>query len=132
MCIDTQRDFEPGRTCGVLAVEDVSVGQFLGYIGPGDVHDATIRRIECSTGMVTVLLRSYDGREFGIRFWGVVAVEAHQAEGMMLYTLCELNEAAPIRRFRFVNWEDDSPDDLQIVATDFEVLETLSERSEEK
>lgn len=81
---------------------------FVGYVGPSDLHDATVRQIERVESSVTVFLESYEGRRFALRFWGVARVEA--------------NAPSPHRRFVFVHTEDGAPEMLEIVAEGFEVV----------
>ena len=96
--------------------------EFVGYVGPSDLHNATVRRVESEGVSVTVLLESYEGRRFALRFYGVADWIASDPEGMMLYSLSEMRSVPPHRRFVFANWEDDAPESLEIVAERFEEI----------
>ncbi len=105
--------------------------EFVGYVGSAEIHDAVILRVERTQETVTVFVTAYGGHPFAIRFYGVSSYKAQNAEGMMLYALSETSEGASHRTFHFLNWEEDDPSDLEIVAERFEMLDTMSEAAKD-
>jgi hypothetical protein len=99
--------------------------EFIAYVGSWEIHDAVIQRIENAQQTVTVFLKAYDGRDFAVRCYGVARQEAHNPEGIMLYALSEMSCPAPLRKFVFVNWDEENPARLEIVAESLEILDTL-------
>jgi hypothetical protein len=99
--------------------------EFLAHVGSRDIHDAVILRVETTQQSVTVFLKAYEGRHFAVRFYGVSSYEAQDAEGMMLYALTEMSGASPLHKFLFLNWDEEDPAQLEIVAEGFEMLDTV-------
>jgi len=91
------------------------------YVGPPDLHDGTVLAIEERGADVAVRIRSFEGREFELRFRGVQAVRGHRAEGMLLYALTERREAPSVRRFTFANWDEEDDARLEIDAQELHV-----------
>jgi hypothetical protein len=85
-------------------------GNFLRYVGPPELHDATIERLERDGAVLRVRIRSEDGQLISAEFRGVTEVLATAAEGMLLYALAERRSDGPQRRFVFVNWYDPTHD----------------------
>ena len=85
-----------------------------------DVHDGWIRRVEKETDRLRVFIVTIDGRRVVFEFTGVREVKHNRPEGMLLYALSELREVAPLRRFSFVNWEEEDDGYLEVVALEFQ------------
>lgn len=100
----------------------MSNASFVAYVGDPDIHDGTILAVERRDRAIRVRVRGASGREFVVAFGGVFAVRSNCPEGMMLYALSELRGEPPMRRFVFVNWEDDGKAFLEIDAASFSVL----------
>jgi hypothetical protein len=65
------------------------------YVVDPDFHDGYIKR-------------------YTVTFEGVVWVEAHSPIGMMLYALSDVDSGtAPLRRYDFINWYYDEPDEIE-------------------
>ncbi len=96
--------------------------QFLGYIGDYRVHDSKIEGIVLENTLLTVTLRSYEGEAIAVKFYGVQTMNFIRPIGMMLYSISEMNENAPFRKFHFANWEDDDNASLEIVAEQVEII----------
>jgi hypothetical protein len=97
----------------------VSTERPIKYVGPSTIHDARIAAVHRSSDEVVVHLRTYDAGPLELRFHGVRDVIEREPVGIMLYSLNELPDAPPYRRFLFVNWEDDDARGLEIVARAF-------------
>jgi hypothetical protein len=95
---------------------------FIKYVGPPDLHDASIVAIEQHLDVVVISVRGASGRHFDIVFSGVTVLNSFEPEGMLLYALAELTHDGPGRRFEFVNWDEDAKASLEIEAEDFKVL----------
>jgi hypothetical protein len=80
--------------------------ELLRYIGPWNLHDATIERLEQEGPTLRVRIRAEDGQVISAEFRGVTQVVATAAEGMLLYAVAEMRSDGPQRRFVFVNWYD--------------------------
>jgi hypothetical protein len=95
---------------------------FLRYIGPAELHDATIERLERDGAVVRVRIRSEDGQLITAEFRGVTEILATAAEGMLLYALAEMRSDGPQRRFVFANWYDPGEEgverQLEVLADD--------------
>ena len=61
-------------------------------------------------------VRGTEGNEYCLVFRGVRAVRANRAESMILYALAELTSDGPMRRFTFVNWDEESDASLHVEA----------------
>jgi hypothetical protein len=96
--------------------------EFLRYVGPADVHDAIVVSVHRCEDYADVVLRSDAGRLFTIRFTGVREVRGNEPVGIMVYSLSELKEDAPRRRFAFPNWDEEDKRSLEIVASDFTIF----------
>jgi hypothetical protein len=96
-----------GRWLVPFEFEALVSGDFLHYIGPAELHDATIERLERDGAVLRVRIRSEDGRLLiTAEFRGVTQVLATAAEGMLLYAVAEMRSDGPQRRFVFANWYD--------------------------
>jgi hypothetical protein len=92
------------------------------YVGPADLHDARIISINRDSNNITVNIRNYGGREFGVRFFGVQETQAREFEGMMLYALVERGSDTP-KQYVFVNWDENDSGSLEVTADGFEVID---------
>ena len=104
-------------------------GEFVGYVGTADIHDAVIAGVEQSEASVRVLLKTAESKTLSIQFSAVSRLIERNAVGTMLYALCELSSKRPLRHFLFKNWDDRSPDPLEIFAATVEVTEARGLRS---
>jgi hypothetical protein len=91
------------------------------YIGPPDIHDATIVSLDQSGDCLVVRIRSYEGREFGLRFRGVTGVKSENPEGMMLFALSQCGDHTPYL-FSFSNWDEEDAAFLEVTAEGFETI----------
>ncbi|HEX5704797.1 MAG TPA: hypothetical protein VFX97_16480 [Pyrinomonadaceae bacterium] len=91
-------------------------GSFIGYHYTDDVHDAVVKRVHQENERLQVDIETIEGHAVAFSFTGVQTVDAHQAEGMLLYSLSEMESPPPYRRFVFTNSDDDDPARLEIVA----------------
>jgi len=75
----------------------MSNAEFVGYVGPADLHDGTIVRVEANDEMVSVAVRAESGKVLRIIFAGVREVSSHEPEGMLLCALTELREELSLK-----------------------------------
>ena len=68
-------------------------------------------------------IQSHDGHSFALEFPVVAGIHAVGPEGVMLYALAEMRTRPPLRRFVFVNWDEEDEAALEIVARDLRVIE---------
>ena len=83
------------------------------YVGPPNLHDATIERVEHERSALRVRIRADDGQVISAEFRGVTQVLATAAEGMMLYAVAEMRSDGPQRRFVFANWYDPGEEGIE-------------------
>jgi hypothetical protein len=88
--------------------------QEVTFVEPLDIHDGTALSVHSGLDDSTVSVRSYEGRQFAIRFRDVREVKANNPEGMSLYALMELPSDRE-RRYVFANWDGDAPPSLEEV-----------------
>ena len=98
---------------------------FLAYVGPPDLHDGQIIEVVQNGDTVSVLVQAYTGRRFAIEFSGVAEVRAVEPEGMWLYSLTEMTYPPPLRRFVFVNHEDEHASALELLARQFRLSDVV-------
>jgi|SRR6476660_9781316 len=91
---------------------------FIGYVGIADLHDAVVLRVSVQDKKAEVAVRGYSGREHVIVFEGVDQVEQNAPEGMLLYSLSEMRTQPPLRKFVFVNSQENHPAFLSVLAKD--------------
>jgi|SRR5579884_1865667 len=93
--------------------------EFVGYVGPPEIHDAVIERVDLGPDVLVVGLRTDFGRGPALRieFDQPSAIDQHRAVGMTLYALAELSSENGRRRFQFVNWEEIDDARLELEAT---------------
>jgi len=96
---------------------------FIAYIEPEELHDATLLRFAQEDNRVTVYIQGQEGRSFVFEFLDVTSIHAISPEGMILYSLTEMKAEPPLRRFVFVNWNEEDKAALEIVAKDLRVIE---------
>ena len=89
---------------------------FVAYHYSDDVHDAVVRRVHQENERLQVDIETTEGQSVTFSFTGVQSVDVHQAEGMLLYSLSEMESSPPYRRFVFTNSDDDDSARLEIVA----------------
>lgn len=91
---------------------------FIGYIGDYRIHDSKIKTIEPDKNNIQVSLISEDNEIIRVKFVEVKLVKSNNAEGMILYSISEMKEQLPFRKFVFVNWDEEDDSSLEIVAQD--------------
>lgn len=95
---------------------------FVGYVGGPQLHDASVVRLDSDGKDIHVLIKSLDGGMFRISFLGVQEVSSNRPEGMMLYALAEIKASeGSLRRFSFVNWNENDDARLELIATDYRI-----------
>ncbi|HYT17173.1 MAG TPA: hypothetical protein VEO18_02870 [Thermoplasmata archaeon] len=94
-------------------------GDFVGYVGPPDIHDGRIMRVERDGDHFWVDVKVESGEMLIFEFLGVTAIRSNRPEGMLLYSLSEMRSQAPLRRFVFTNWDTRDDAFLEVVARDF-------------
>jgi hypothetical protein len=94
----------------------------IAYVGPSELHDGHVLRVDRADDRATVHVRGADGREIALEFTGVTALSATRPEGMLLHGLAELRGADTRRRFFFANCEEWDDAGVEITAADFRVL----------
>jgi hypothetical protein len=87
--------------------------EFLRYVGPPNVHDATVERLEHEGSVLRVRMRGEEGEGISAEFRGVTRVLATAAEGMLLYAVAEMRSDGPQRRFVFANWYDPGEEGIE-------------------
>ena len=103
----------------------MSPSSFIGCVGDPDFHDGAVLAVEHQNGTARVRVRGVSGKVFVVDFGGVRAVRANRPDGMMIYALCEHSAVAPVRRFVFANWDDESDAYLEVDAETFAVHTVL-------
>ncbi len=93
------------------------------YVGPPEIHDAIIMSLSESDNNLDVRIKEYEGKEFGIRFSNVRENRSNNPENMMLYALVEENYEENLKRYVFVNWDEEDPSSLEVIAEKFEIIE---------
>lgn len=97
---------------------------FIRYIGTPSIHDAIIKHIRQTDNTIKVELLSYTKKLLTIEFTGVKSVLSNKPEGMILYSVSEMScEVDLMRRFVFVNWDEENGSVLEIIADDFLIQE---------
>jgi hypothetical protein len=102
--------------------ESKQSGDFIGYVGPPELHDGSIVQVQESSQGIKVSVQGDDGKPFVIVFSGVRNTSSNRPEGMILYGLAEMKEEGPGRKFVFLNWDEKDAAKLEIIATDFAVV----------
>ena len=104
--------------------------EFLSYRGDPGLHDGRVVTVEHDGEVARVIVGADAGRgqRLEVRFRGVESLHQHRSEGMLLYALAEMQAAPPLRRFVFVN-EDEEGDDarLEVLALDFDCIAASSD-----
>lgn len=93
--------------------------KFIGYIGDDRIHDSKIKAVELDEDNIQVSLVSEDNEIIRVEFVEVKSVKSNNAEGMILYSISEMEEQLPFRKFIFVNWDEEDDSSLEIVAQDY-------------
>jgi len=84
------------------------------YVVDPDFHDGYIRGVSWNDDTMVVVIVGDSGKRYTVTFEGVVWVEAHSPIGMMLYALSDVDSGtAPLRRYDFINWYYDEPDEIE-------------------
>ena len=89
---------------------------FVQYLNNDDVHDGVVRKVSETPGRLSVSVETPDGRLVAFEFTGVRHVKQNRPEGMLLYSLTELRETAPLRKFIFTNWNEEDDAFLEVTA----------------
>jgi len=100
------------------------------YVGPHDIHDGTILSVRQEGGRLDVAIRSYEGREFTIRFLNARDIRSRECVGMRLYSLSRKKTDEASGLYAFANWfdEDDEEEEgahlrsLELAADGFEEI----------
>ncbi|HEY0348940.1 MAG TPA: hypothetical protein VGC60_12380 [Pyrinomonadaceae bacterium] len=91
---------------------------FVRYLNEPDIHDGVVKDVVHGGGHCSVFVRTAQGREIKFEFVDVSSVEMNRPEGMVLYSLSEMKEVPPNRKFVFTNWDEQNDARLEIVALD--------------
>ena len=114
----------------------MSAEKFIGYIQEPDVHDGLIIGARYRSSFfrsvfdkreVSVVLFTFDQRLFVIAFRKVRSAIVNNVKGMRLYSLSEMYAMPPFRRFVFVNSDEDSKSQLEVVAREISSVELTAE-----
>jgi hypothetical protein len=97
---------------------------FVAYLNSEDVHDGTVCGVNEYGDHLDVLVKRVDGRLVRFVFTNVQSVRMNRAEGMVLYSLTEVQETPPYRRFCFTNWNEEDDAHLEVVAQEINTPET--------
>ena len=102
--------------------------EFIGSVGPSEIHDATIVHVDVELDRLVVTVRCGNASQARLRieFSDPVEVERKRAVGMTLYSLAELRGAGERRRFSFVNWDETDDARLEVEASAISWLEVES------
>jgi len=94
------------------------MGEFVGWVGPPQIHDGVIEQVDSGPDLVVVSLRADGGRGpvLRVEFDEPGAVDQNRAIGMTLYGLAEVTSETERRRFSFVNWEETDDARLELEA----------------
>jgi hypothetical protein len=92
--------------------------EFLAYVGPPELHDAEILRVQRADEDLVVDLQTVEGQRIRVRFLSVTYVRDQSSLGMTIYSLSEMKHSSPGRSFVFANWDETSQDTLEVVATE--------------
>ena len=90
--------------------------EFIAYVGDADIHDASVKDVSSVGDRVEVELESLNGRKFKVVFTGSRNLVAHEAQGMLLYSLSEMRSEPPYRKFIFTNSDEESSSRLEVEA----------------
>jgi len=90
----------------------------IGYIGDYRIHDSKIHAIETDNDNIHVSLVSDDKETIKVTFIEVKSIKSNNALGMILYAISEIKEQQPLRKFIFINWDEEDASSLEIVAQD--------------
>ena len=104
------------RGFGVAEVTSKRMDQFVAYVGDPDFHDGYIKGVVIEEGKVQVTVEGYSGRLYTASFAGVETVSLNSPIGMELYALSEMQAAPPLRKFIFLNSDDDGVSALSVTA----------------
>jgi hypothetical protein len=102
---------------------------FLRYLSNDDVHDASVRAVTRNDNELRVVLQTADGRLLAFEFNDVQSLKMHRPEGMVLYSLSEMEASPPYRKFVFTNWDEEDDACLEILAREIKGPESLSDMS---
>jgi hypothetical protein len=91
---------------------------FIGYIGDYRIHDSKIGEVESFGDTIQVSLITEDKETVKVKFVEVKSVVSNRPEGMILYSISEMEEQLPFRKFVFANWDEEDDAYLEIVAKD--------------
>lgn len=94
------------------------MGLKLVYVGPAELHDATIQRVVRDGSELRVELKSAEGRLFALLFTGVTHVDSAPVEGTMIYAVTAEPQGS-LRRYCFQPWEEEQPFKLSLIAEGF-------------
>lgn len=92
---------------------------FVGYIGDYRIHDSKIKSIKSEEDNFQVSLISEDNEIIIVKFVGVKSIKVNRPEGMILYSISEMEEQSPFRKFIFVNSDEENDAELEIIAHDY-------------
>jgi hypothetical protein len=95
--------------------------RFVGYIASEHTHDAKIGDLSRRGGELCVHFMSAAERKIRITFGGVALVSSECPEGMIIYSISEMEAEDSLRCFVFVNTDEGSRCRLEVLARDFRV-----------
>jgi hypothetical protein len=96
------------------------VSEFVGYVGPAEVHDAVVASVDRGSDRLVVVVHPVDSGPRGLRFEFTEpsVVSEERPVGMTLYSLSEMQGEGGRRRFVFVNWDEEDEACLELDASD--------------
>lgn len=95
---------------------------FIGYIGDYRIHDSRVKAIKSDKDNIQVSLITEDKNIVIVTFIEAKSVKSKNAEDMIIYSISEMEEQLPFRKFVFVNWDEEDDSSLEIVARDCIIL----------
>jgi hypothetical protein len=95
---------------------------FIGYIGDYRIHDGRVQSIKSDKDNIQVSLITEDKNIVKVTFIEAKLVKSNNAEDMIVYSISEMEEQLPFRKFVFVNWDEEDDSSLEIVARDCIIL----------
>ena len=99
---------------------------FIAWVGPQELHGATILRLIQTNNNARIFLQDPAGRPFALEFLDVMSLHTTRPEGMRVYGLSEIEASPPLRRFVFVDWDENTVRKLEITAQGFRDLSVSS------
>lgn len=95
--------------------------KFIQYIAPQETHDAEVMLVNREGSRLLVQLRSPEGQKVLVVLSEIDLVNSESPEGMLIYSISEMESDRPSRRFVFVNAEEESTSSLEVYAKECSV-----------